>query len=430
MNRREFLKATAATAAAMVWEAGQSSLSFPAPAILKGTQLHLLQWSNFISQADVELQRQASEWGKQMGVKVTIETINANDLQARIAAAVENGIGPDIIQMLRNWPHLYAGGCIDVDDLAEEVKARYGGLYKSFEDYCNISGHYKAVPYHAASGLHVYREDWFQEVGVEEFPDTWEEYHRIGKELKRRGHPFGQSLGHTFGDAPGFCLDLLWAFGGKEVEADGKTVAINSPESLQAVEFMVELWQDAMDETGLSWDDTSNNRAFLAEQISCTLNGASIYLVAKKDYPELAKKINHGRTLRGPAGRFTGILTFEHAIMKYSKNQEAAREFLQFLMAKENYYKWLDVAQGYLIGPGPDQENHPLWQKDPKMIGFRDVGRYSRSLGYAGPPSRAASEAISKYIIVDVFAKAVQGEPPKKVLEWAEAELREIYGRS
>ncbi|MCI0526876.1 MAG: extracellular solute-binding protein, partial [Nitrospira sp.] len=290
INRREFLKTTVTTTAGLAWMAGRAVPA--APAVLKGSKIHLLQWSNFISKADEEFRRQAGEWGKQMGVEVTIETINANDLQARITSAVESGAGPDIIQMLRNWPYVYANGCIDVDDIAEEVKALYGGYYRAFEDDCYISGHYKAVPYHAGSGLHVYREDWFKEVGSEKFPDTWEEYHQVGKKLKERGHPFGQSLGHTFGDAPGYCNDLLWAFGGKEVETDGKTVAINSPETLQALEFMVELWRDVMDETGLSWDDTSNNRAFFAEQISCTFNGASIYLVAKKDYPGLAEKIN------------------------------------------------------------------------------------------------------------------------------------------
>ena len=44
---------------------------------------------------------------------------------------------------------------------------------------------------------------------------------------------------------------------------------------------MVDFWKDAHDEGGLAWDDTSNNRAFLAGTISATLNGASIYLLAK-----------------------------------------------------------------------------------------------------------------------------------------------------
>ena len=37
-----------------------------------------------------------------------------------------------------------------------------------------------------------------------------------------------------------------------------------------------------MDEGGLAWDDTNNNRAFLSQTISATNNGASIYIEAEK----------------------------------------------------------------------------------------------------------------------------------------------------
>jgi multiple sugar transport system substrate-binding protein len=41
-------------------------------------------------------------------------------------------------------------------------------------------------------------------------------------------------------------------------------------------------WNDCYDPGGLAWDDSSNNRAFLAGTVSSTNNGASIYLEAKK----------------------------------------------------------------------------------------------------------------------------------------------------
>ena len=116
--------------------------------------------------------------------------------------------------------------------------------------------------------------------------ETWEEYRAAGKKLKAAGHPFGQTLGHTFGDAPGFWYPYLWSWGGKEVEADGKTVALNSKETIESVKFAVGFWKDCCDEGGLAWDDSSNNRAFLSGTISSTNNGASIYLEAKKK-PEL-----------------------------------------------------------------------------------------------------------------------------------------------
>jgi len=47
----------------------------------------------------------------------------------------------------------------------------------------------------------------------------------VGKKLKAAGHPYGQTAGHTFGDAPGWWYPYLWSWGGKEVAEDGKTVA-------------------------------------------------------------------------------------------------------------------------------------------------------------------------------------------------------------
>ena len=127
----------------------------------------------------------------------------------------------------------------------------------------------------------VYRKSWLAEQGANDFPATWDEYHAVGKKLKAAGHPIGQTLGHTFGDAPAFWYPYLWSWGGKEVEADGKTVVLNSKETVESVKFMTDFWKDRCDEGGLAWDDTSNNRAFLAGTISATNNGASIYLEAK-----------------------------------------------------------------------------------------------------------------------------------------------------
>jgi multiple sugar transport system substrate-binding protein len=35
---------------------------------------------------------------------------------------------------------------------------------------------------------------------------------------------------------------------------------------------------------------------------------------------------------------------------------------------------------------------------------------------------------LSKYIITDMYAKAVQGMPAADAVRWAEAELKRVYG--
>ena len=47
--------------------------------------------------------------------------------------------------------------------------------------------------------------------------------------------------------------------------------------------------------------------------------------------------------------------------------------------------------------------------------------------GYAGPANRKAAEVISKYIISDMYAKAVQGMTPEDAVKWAHGELVKIY---
>ena len=47
--------------------------------------------------------------------------------------------------------------------------------------------------------------------------------------------------------------------------------------------------------------------------------------------------------------------------------------------------------------------------------------------GHAGSPMAKASEVYSKYILIDMYAKAVQGMAPADAAKWADTELRKIY---
>jgi multiple sugar transport system substrate-binding protein len=148
-------------------------------------------------------------------------------------------------------------------------------------------------------------------------------------------------------------------------------------------------------------------------------------------YPGLADKLQHALLPKGPSGRrFNGVLCLQHAIMRHSPNQEAAMDFVRFLMAPENYEKWFVISSGYTMGPGRRWRDHGLWTRDPRLTVFRDLPATARMTGYAGPYNQKASEAQAKYIIVDVFAKAVQGESPEAAVAWAEKELKNVYERA
>src|SRR3981189_3574457 len=78
------------------------------PAYAQGTTVHWLRWSDFVPASDQLLRNKiVPQCQTDLGIKLNLETVNANDIQARITSAVQSGSGPDIIMVVNNWPRLY-----------------------------------------------------------------------------------------------------------------------------------------------------------------------------------------------------------------------------------------------------------------------------------------------------------------------------------
>ena len=424
MTRRKFVETTAVAGGALV---AAPFLGGKAPAYAQARKLHYLQWSSFIPAADVEINRQAEEFTKATGIDITVEMINQNDMAARITAAVESGSGADVIQMNANQPHLFANGLADHNALVEELLGDQ--VYEWARGAATVDGVARSVPLFNIGNAIAYRTDFFEEFGLA-VPNTWDEYLEVGRVLKNNNVPVGQTLGHTFGDAPTFAYPLLWSFGGQEVDESGK-VMIDSEGTHEALAFMREFWEAACDPGGFAWDDTSNNRAFLGGTIGATLNGASIYFVPRNDeaqYPGLADNIGHFLNPEGPAGRYHFVGPRALSIMEYSPNKEAAAEYIRWSSQEDNFSEFMSVNQGYIQGVTPKWEEHSVWQSDPAIEIYATNPRYGRTAGYAGPWNRQSGEAQEKYIIVDMFARAARGEDPEEVAAWAQSELENVYG--
>jgi multiple sugar transport system substrate-binding protein len=333
-----------------------------------------------------------------------------------------------------NHPQLYAASCVDMTDVVEPLAKTEGAHYALVKANSNDGKKWLSMPWAIIGGMIAYRKSWFAEAGANEFPDTWEKYREVGKKLKAKGRPIGQTLGHTFGDAPTFSYPYLWSWGGKEVDESGKVV-INSKETVESVKFMTGFWKDAHDEGGLAWDDTNNNRAFLSQTISATLNGASIYIESLRNPDkyitekgaQLKTDVLHAALPKGPAGQFSMHTYHSHVLPTYSKNQKAAKDFLKYMHSKPVYEKWFVSQKGFATPCTPEWEKHKVWGEDPVMEPYKVAGRLARTPGYAGPADAKAAEVLSKYIVTDMYAKAVQGGTAEDAVKWAEGELKKIY---
>src|SRR6266852_4417789 len=401
-TRRKFLQASGAGLAGIL-------ASHQAPVFAQAGTVHWIKWNDFVPASDELLRKTIlPEAMKQLGMKINLETVNGNDLQPRVTSAIQSGTGPDLFMLFNNHPHLYGASAVDISDVAEAIGKAQGGYYKLCRANTNDGKKFMSVPWAIIGGMIAYRKSWFEEVGYSKFPETWQQYHEAGKKLKAKGHPIGQTLGHTFGDAPTFSYPYLWSWGGKEVDEKGKVV-LDSKQTLESVKFMTAFWKDAHDEGGLAWDDTNNNRAFLSGTICATLNGASIYI-------ESLRK----------AGQFAMHTFQSHVVPNYSKNQKAAKEFLNWIHTPANYDQWFVSQKGFATAPTQQWEKHKMWDEDPVMAPYRVAARLGLTPGYAGPANRKAAEVLTKYIITDMYAKAVQGMTPEAAVKWAHEEVNKV----
>jgi multiple sugar transport system substrate-binding protein len=423
ISRRTFVGLTAGTTAAL-------SFGTFIRSGLGAAKVNILTWSNTLNAMDDTLREQAKQYTQEKGVEVSFEFINQSDLPTKTAAAVESGTGPDIITTWSDGAHLHDKALIDMSDVAEGLGKQLKGWTNIGRDIGFVGKVWKAVPWGIIPIAVVYRTDWLKEVGYTKFPDTYDEMLVLAKKLKDKGHPVGFALGRAIGDGNQSHYPMLWAFGGAECKKDGRTVAINSPETAKAVDYRRQLHEQGESDDIFSWDDSSNNRAFLAEAVSVTGNAASIYWAEKKNAPHLREVTNHALWPKGPAGRFGYSTAMGLGIFRFSKVQKEAKAFITWLIQPKQYSAWIGVGEGQIAGLANYYEDDAVWKKDPKLEVIREIPKYVRMPGYPAPPSRPAAEAMVKYVVVNMFARAAKGMSTAETIKIAESELKEIYGKA
>src|SRR5213593_791275 len=394
-NRRDFLTVSlvatgAALAPRLAGAAGKATTK----------ALTTVRESSFIKAFDdYFVKTLAPEYEKLTGIKVGYEAVSVGGMLTRLTTMAETKSGPEIVHTGINWSHLFDQSLVDVSDLAGEVGRKLGGWHEQVQE----------------------------EVVVNKFPETWEDLLAAGRLLKKKGHPFGFEIGHGFGDNHGWMYPLLWSYGGREVDKDGKTVLIDSSETAKAVDFCRKFYQETMLEDVLGWTDVNNNKAFLGEQISCTNNASSILVVAKRDFPEIAKVTDHSLNPQGSKGRFHIMQPASHALMTHAPDQAAAKAFLRWLYDDKQLSRWLTSGEAYYAPFLTAYDNHPMWNPEPRYLPYKESLKTSRLHGWPGPPSHAMSESVAKYVLVDMFAKACRGDSTKDVIATAATQLKQIY---
>jgi multiple sugar transport system substrate-binding protein len=434
-TRRTFIKgATALTAAG----------TLTAPALLefakawaqtapwkaeKGAKLTLMRWKRFVPAEDDAFNVIVEAFKGATGTEMNVFSESFDDVQPKASVAASTGSGLDMAWGLHTLPQLFPTKVLKMNDVADYLGKKYGGWTDAAEKTVKLGNDWLGIPVATNGGYINYRKSAMEKAGFTKFPEDFPGFLELCKGLKKNNTPAGFALGHASGDANGWLHWVLWGHGAYTVDKDDKVI-INSPETMKALEYCKAL-SDTFIPGVASWNDSSNNKAYLSGELYLTSNGISIYVAAKDDpaKKDLAEDTYHALYPIGPVGKPAELqLCFPILAFNFTKYPNAAKAFIAFMLEKEQYEKWLTGAKGYLTQTLNAYDSAPVWTADPKNAVFAQASKRSLPASGIGTPGEKAATAIADFLVVDMFANYCTGrEDAKGAIAIAERQLKRIY---
>ena len=377
----------------------------------QGATLRVLRWAPFVKGDEDQWIANTQKFTQASGVDVRIDKESWEDIRPKAAVAANIGSGPDIMLVWFDDPHQYPDKLVPVTDLANYLGGKYGGWYDGLQGFTKRGDQFIALPLAAIGNGIIYRDSMLKAAGFQEMPKDTAGFLELAKALKAKSKPMGFALGKAVGDGNNFAHWIVWSHGGKMVDESGKVV-INSPETIKALQYVRELYQQFIPGTE-AWLDINNNRAFLAGDVSLSANGVSMYYSAKNDpkMAEMAADMRSANLPIGPVGRPMELhQTTSAVIFQHTKYPQAAKAYLKFMYEQPQMSEWIKASSAYCCQPLKAYANNPVWTSDPLHAPFARASETLVPNGYAGPLGYASAATMADYVMVDMVAEAATGQ--------------------
>ena len=229
------------------------------------------------------------------------------------------------------------------------------------------------------------RKDKLDEKGLA-LPETWEDVVTIAQAINDPDNQFwgwGKQLGTPSWDSEVSFTSMLWAYGGKTWDEEGKP-AIDSPETRQVLDLIKSAWDaGAIPPDAPTWDDGGNNRAYQSEIVGLTLNTGSVLRYLQTEDPELLEKTAVIPIPGGPAGRFVSGYYYQWGVFNTSAHPELCLYLLEHLFAPEQLGPFNEAGGGNMLPVYNNMLNDEMWQ-DPARKVLVDMVPNTRPQGYPG----------------------------------------------
>jgi raffinose/stachyose/melibiose transport system substrate-binding protein len=301
-------------------------------------------------------------------IKVEIEEMPSYDVyDKKILAQISGGEVPDIFTL--KWTpdtrDFYSGDILM--DMTEELQGSWGDDFSSgIISEVTVDGKVKVLPYTTAITPLWYNTELFEQAGISEFPETYDEFWQAAEKLKAEGiTPTSQMTGGA-----NAWTSMLWyshimaSVGGPDIWEKPLT----DPAYVEGARILKRLYTNGnttKDAIGGGPEIPSGH--YLAERTAIFCNGPWFIGNIRENAPEVyeATKLSSAPAAEGgEAGAQVGFIqTVLASGADTPRKQEAAMTFLKY-MAKPENAKRISLDSGSLMAinfsVGEDEEIDPM----------------------------------------------------------------------
>lgn len=255
----------------------------------------------------------------------------------KINAAITSNDLPDILFVDGPTVSVYAANEITLPIDEFFTKEDWDDFLDSSKQQNTYDGKIYAIGATESSVALYYNVDMLEEAGIripesKEDAWTWTEFYDAAKKLTKDG-VVGTNIIMDKGEGLPYVLEQFWISNGTDlVSVDGSKADgyINSPEGIEAAEFLNSLIQDGYANIDPIQKEFHNERA------ATMLGGSWEVATLENDYPDLNWGVTYfpvadnGGTLTSPTGDWVASVT------KNAQDLEAVKEVMNFLFSEEN----------------------------------------------------------------------------------------------
>ena len=303
---------------------------------------------------------------------VTVEVMNVvnEDYDRKLSIMMASREAPDLGWVFESTiPTLFqAGQLLDVTEaLKADKEYDFNDFYPATLELLTNEGKNYGVPFSTPTTMIFYNKTMFKEKGLKTPSELYAEGNwTLGEYLKAAQALTDSSKGiygadylHAWQYWSSTLLPLVWAYGGDLFNDDKSAIAINSPESEQAIQF----YYDMLFKDKVHPKPGDSQSTFESGQVAMFKDMYSFVTKARKitDFEWDVAPLPEGPKGRGTLMGYAGIGVFSD-----TEHPEEAAQFLKFLSSKDS----MSVTAQYFV-PGrksileseifmkPDQQPSP-----------------------------------------------------------------------